>query len=68
MRWMGPGKQFIEKWKRASAHVFFDWGGRLLYLASEAVALRLGGPFARGEFVLCQLSQDEFVRIIHWHD
>lgn len=55
MHWMGRSVQFIEKWKRARAHVFFDWGGHILYLAGETAAQRLGGPFQRGEFALCEL-------------
>ncbi|ESY15371.1 hypothetical protein [Mesorhizobium sp. LNJC394B00] len=64
MRWMGRSVQFIEKWKRASAHVFFDFGGHILYLAGEAVSQRLGGPFQRGEFALCKLTRDEFIRAV----
>lgn len=68
MRWMGRSVQFIEKWKRANAHVFFDFGGHILYLASDTVAQRLGGPFQRGEFALCKLTRDEFIRAVHWAD
>lgn len=68
MRWMGRSLQFIEKWKRAKAHVFFDFGGHILYLASETTARRLGGPFQRGEFALCRLTRDEFIRAVHWAD
>ena len=45
MHWMGPNKQFIEKWKRAAAHVFFNAGPYIFYLAGLAVTARLGGPF-----------------------
>lgn len=68
MRWMGSNNQFIEKWKRASAHVFFDWGGRILYLANESVSRYLGAPFKRGEFALCELTREEFVRAVQWQD
>lgn len=68
MHWMGRSKQFIEKWKRASAHVFFDFGGYILYLAGEGVAARLGGPFEPGEFALCRLSAEQFLRAVHWDD
>lgn len=65
MRWMGRGKQFIEKWKRSTAHVFFDWDGHIFYLASEAVSRRLGGPLGKGEFGLCALTSDKFIRAVH---
>ena len=65
MRWMGRSKQFIEKWKRAKAHVFFDYQGYIFYLASEAVSLRLGGPFRKGEVALCPLSGEQFLSAVH---
>lgn len=65
MSWMGPSKQFIEKWKRATAHVFFHAGARIFYLAIPSVAARLGGPLQRGEFALCALSRDAFLRAVH---
>lgn len=68
MRWMGRSVQFIEKWKRANAHVFVDFGGHILYLAGEAVAKRLGAPLERGEFALCRLTRDEFINAVHWTD
>jgi len=68
MNWMGSNKQFIEKWKRATAHVFFHAGPHIYYLASPGVSTRLGGPFQRGEFALCQLSRDDFLRAVRWED
>ena len=65
MHWMGSSKQFIEKWKRASAHVFFSAGHYIFYLASPSVAARLGISLARGEFALCALTRDQFVRAVH---
>jgi len=68
MHWMGSNKQFIEKWKRATAHVFFSVGPHIFYLASPSVSARLGGPFERGEFALCYLTRDDFFRAVHWVD
>jgi len=68
MRWMGPSKQFIEKWKRATAHVFFNAGPYIFYLAGTGVVARLGGSLKRGEFALCTLTRDEFLRGVHWED
>jgi hypothetical protein len=64
MHWVGSNKQFIEKWKRSRAHVFFDWKGRIFYLANQTVGQQLGGPFERGEFALCMLTRDDFVRAV----
>jgi len=68
MRWMGRSKQFIEKWKRAKAHVFFDYQGHVFHLASEAVSLRLGGPFKKGEFALCVLTHEQFMQAVKQQD
>ncbi|MGR9466325.1 hypothetical protein [Rhizobium leguminosarum] len=68
MRWHGRSKQFIEKWKRAHSHVFFDCEGHIFYLANQAVSKRLNSPLKRGEFALCHLSRDEFVRAVKWID
>lgn len=64
MRWMGPNKQFVEKWKRAAAHVFFNAGPCIFYLAGSGTMSRLGDPLKRGEFALCALTRDEFVRAV----
>ena len=66
MRWMGRSKQFIEKWKRASAHVFFDYQGHIFYLAGEDLSRRMTGglALARGEFALCSLTAEQFVRSV----
>jgi competence CoiA-like predicted nuclease len=64
MRWVGRSQQFIEKWKRAKAYVFFDWGGRIFHLAGEGLSIRLGGPFKRGDFAICHLTRESFVRAV----
>lgn len=68
MHWVGSSKQFIEKWKRASAHVFFHAGHHIFYLAGPRVAARLGTPLQRGEFALCALTVDDFLRAVRWED
>ena len=68
MSWMGGSKQFIEKWKRATAHVFFEWNGLIYYLVNAQFALDSGISLNRGEFALCMLTQEEFVRAVHWAD
>ncbi|MFN3727712.1 MAG: hypothetical protein ACK4SZ_15575 [Allosphingosinicella sp.] len=65
MRWAGRSSQFIEKWKRSTAHVFFEFQGQIYYLASEAVSRQLGGPFKKGEFALCPLTRADFIRAVH---
>lgn len=68
MHWMGSSKQFIEKWKKSNAHVFFDWAGHIFYLASEGVSRNMALPFKRGEFALCHLTRDAFKRAVCWND
>lgn len=66
MHWAGRSMQFIEKWKRSSAHVFFCAGSNVFYLAGPAVVARLGSPLKRGEFALSPLTRDQFIRAVHW--
>lgn len=68
MGWVGPSKQFIEKWKRAKAHVFFHAGGMIYYLAGPATAARLGTPLGRGEFALTPLTVDDFLKAVRFED
>lgn len=63
-RWAGRSHQFIEKWKRASGHVFFNLGPHVFYLAGPGVASRFEIPLQRGEFAVCALTRDEFVRAV----
>lgn len=59
--------QFIEKWKRSSAHVFFDCQGHIFYLANESVAARANGgvPLKKGYFAYSRLSREDFIRAVH---
>jgi hypothetical protein len=52
MQWFGQSTQFIEKWKRSTAHVFFQWKGRIFFLAGDALSRRMTGgtPLKRGEY------------------
>ncbi|WP_245312427.1 hypothetical protein [Rhizobium sp. R693] len=68
MDWAGPNKQFIEKWKRATAHVFFNIGPHIFFLAGPGLAKHLGATLRRGEFALCGLTRDEFLKAVHWND
>lgn len=63
MQWYGRSKQFIEKWKNSDAHVFFDFEGRIFYLANTRFAEKLnkGVPLNKGEFALCILTREEFI-------
>jgi len=67
MKWYGPSKRFIEKWKRATAHVFFDWEGHIFFLAGEAVSRRLSGgaPLKKAEYALCHMTREAFIRAVH---
>lgn len=66
MRWHGRSKQFIEKWKRSTAHVFLDYDNHIFYLASAGVSRRLTGGAAlkKGEFAICFLEQADFIRAV----
>lgn len=68
MKWMGRSTQFIEKWKRAKAHVFFHAGGSVYYLAGRETAARLAPSFGRGEFALTHLTRDEFLKAVRSED
>lgn len=68
MHWMGQSKQFIEKWKKSRAHVFFDFGGNIYYLANEAVSQKMAGTFKRGEYALCHLTREEFIKAVLLED
>ncbi|WP_083811385.1 hypothetical protein, partial [Asticcacaulis biprosthecium] len=39
MRWVGRSKQFIEKWKRSKANVFFNYQGHVFYLGRRLITL-----------------------------
>ena len=64
MDWMGRNKQFIEKWKRSRAHVFFDYSGIIFFLAGEKLSRSLGGPFPRGGYALYHLERDKFIKAV----
>jgi len=64
MRWCGRSNQFIEKWKRATAHVFFDFKGYIFYLAGENICRTSGMAFGRGDFALCTLTPQEFLNAV----
>lgn len=59
--------QFIEKWKRSKAHVFFDCQGHIFYLANESVAKKANGglPLEKGYFAYSKLSREEFIHAVH---
>ncbi|WP_273081748.1 hypothetical protein [Stenotrophomonas nitritireducens] len=66
MQWFGRSKQFIEKWKRATAHVFFECQNRIFFLASDALARRIMGGISlkKGQYALCHLTREEFIRAV----
>lgn len=64
MMWGGRSNQFIEKWKRASAHVFFDFRGYIFYLAGTKICNTFGQNFGKGEFALCTLTGHEFLNAV----
>ena len=63
--WVSRSNQFIEKWKRSNVDVFFDFKGHIFYLANNNLSTKLGGPFRRGEFAVCELSKLEFISAVN---
>lgn len=63
MQWYGHSKQFIEKWKRSTTHVFFECQDNIFFLAGDAITRRMTGgkPLLKGQFALCRLTRDEFI-------
>ncbi|HBO9204839.1 TPA: hypothetical protein PXD14_000392 [Pseudomonas aeruginosa] len=66
MQWFGRSSQFIEKWKRATAHVFFECQGQIFFLAGDALARRImgGSPLQKGQYALCHLTREEFIHAV----
>lgn len=66
MQWMGRSTHFIEKWKRATGHVFFDYQNEIFYLAGAKLSLRINGgtPMKKGQFALCYLTREEFINAV----
>jgi hypothetical protein len=66
MKWFGRSKQFIEKWKRATAHVFFECQGRIFFLAGDALSRRMtgGAPLPPGQYALSELTREQFVHAV----
>lgn len=64
MNWYGRSKQFIEKWKRSRAHVFFHVDGHIFYLATMLACAPLVKRQSKGEFALCHLTEEQFLRSI----
>lgn len=63
MQWFGRSTQFIEKWKRSNAYVFFDFNGRIFFLANKRLSEKInnGIPLLKGEYALCLLTREEFI-------
>lgn len=59
--------QFIEKWKRSKAHVFFDYRGYIFYLANGTVSMKANGglPLDKGDFATCELSPEQFIHAVY---
>lgn len=68
MRWVGRSKQFIDKWKRASAYVFFECQGKIFHLAGDALSRQMtgGAPLQKGEYALSHWSREDFMGSVQW--
>lgn len=68
MRWVGRSSQFIEKWKRATAYVFFECQGYIFHLAGDDLSRRMTGgqPLKKGEYALSRWTREEFIHSVNW--
>jgi len=64
--WCGRVPTFIEKWKHSNAHVFFDWRGRLFYLATMRACRELVAKLEKGKFAVLPASTMDLMRTIGW--
>lgn len=65
VKWAGRGSQFIDKWKRSTAHVILDSDvPPLFYLATNAACRELVQRLGKGEFAIRPLDTSEFVRAV----
>ena len=62
--WVSRSTQFIEQWKRSKAHVFFDYEGKLFYLATGRACAELLQQMKPGFFAVAPLSVEEFHRAV----
>lgn len=62
MSWYGRSKQFIEKWKRSRAHVYFNIGGHIFYLATMLACASVVQEQRKGQFALCQVTEQQFLQ------
>tara|TARA_B100000676_G_scaffold312422_1_gene386546 strand:- start:4454 stop:5140 length:687 start_codon:yes stop_codon:yes gene_type:complete len=66
MQWYGRSTQFIEKWKRSTAYVFFEFQEQIFFLAGKPLSERIAGgtPLEKGLYALCHLTHEEFIRSV----
>jgi hypothetical protein len=62
MSWYGRSKQFIEKWKRSRAHVYFHIDGHIFYLATLLACAPIVQAQRKGEFALSHVTEEQFLR------
>jgi len=64
--WASRSSQFIEKWKRSNANVFFDIDGHVFYLANASLSMQIyGKALPKGRFIVSHLSTEEFVQAVN---
>ncbi len=63
--WASRSVEFIEKWKRSKAYVFFDWQGHIFFLANYRLSKKItGNELQRGSFLVCNLTRQEFMNSV----
>lgn len=61
--WIANGN-FLQKWKKSTAHVFLDVNGRFYYLATMASCEKLVLSLSAKQFAIVRISPDVFYRTV----
>lgn len=59
--WYSSSKAFLKKWVASNAHVVFDFGGQLFYLATDSKRTPFVAGLKKGEFAVMHMTQEEFM-------
>lgn len=62
--WIARTQAWINKWRRARGHVFFDLDGRIYYLASDRLLETSKLKLGTSEFAIHHVSRDNFIKAV----
>lgn len=63
-RWFGRSSRFIDVWKSSNANVFFDFKGRIYYIANQVLTSKFKVYPRKGTFVYCKVDKKHFINTI----